>query len=172
MLDCVCGSIFPLRAARQFAQTQFHCGKPPPAALPRMWMRINRSVRRDYPFESNSARVTGALKKNRHRFERRLDPPFLIPPHKSHASHRSFANSGQIIFDEADVAAAFHARDSDIEKVVRVCAKTRAYTKPHCNQCHNKDDDPTQRNLNERQILWLRAQAKQCFKRGPECIHS
>src|SRR6266576_3954016 len=43
MLDCVCGAIFPARAATQFPQTQFHCGKPPPAALPRIWMRINRS---------------------------------------------------------------------------------------------------------------------------------
>jgi len=41
MLDCVCGAILPARAAAQFAQAQFHCGKPPPAALPRMWMRIN-----------------------------------------------------------------------------------------------------------------------------------
>ena len=30
-------------------------------------------------------------------------------------------------FDEADVAAAFHARDSDIGKVVRVCAKTHVF---------------------------------------------
>jgi hypothetical protein len=36
MLDCVCGSIFPSRVATQFAQAQFHCGKPPPAALPRI----------------------------------------------------------------------------------------------------------------------------------------
>jgi hypothetical protein len=54
MLDCVCGSIFPLRAATQLAQAQFHCGKPPPAALPRMWMRINRSVRRDFPFDQTT----------------------------------------------------------------------------------------------------------------------
>ena len=32
MLDCDCGSIFSLRAAAQFTQAQFHCGKPPPAS--------------------------------------------------------------------------------------------------------------------------------------------
>ena len=36
MLDCVCGLIVPLRAATQFTQAQFHCGRPPPAALPRI----------------------------------------------------------------------------------------------------------------------------------------
>jgi hypothetical protein len=41
MLDCVCGEIFRLRAAMQFAQEQFHCGRPPPAALPRTRMRID-----------------------------------------------------------------------------------------------------------------------------------
>ena len=30
-------------------------------------------------------------------------------------------------FDEADVAATFYARDSDIGKVVRVCAKTHVF---------------------------------------------
>jgi len=45
MLDCVCGAIFPLRAAAQLAHAQFHCGKPPPAALPRIRMRINPSFR-------------------------------------------------------------------------------------------------------------------------------
>jgi hypothetical protein len=32
-----------VRAATQLTQEQFHCGKPPPAELPRMWMRINPS---------------------------------------------------------------------------------------------------------------------------------
>jgi hypothetical protein len=41
MLDCVCGEIFRVRAAMQFAQEQFHCGRPPPAALPRTRMRID-----------------------------------------------------------------------------------------------------------------------------------
>ena len=39
-LDCVCGEIFPARTATQFGHEQFHCGKPPPAALPRMRSRI------------------------------------------------------------------------------------------------------------------------------------
>jgi hypothetical protein len=43
MPDCVCGAIFPVRAALQFAQAQFHCGRPPPAALPRIRMRIDLS---------------------------------------------------------------------------------------------------------------------------------
>jgi len=43
ILDCVCGAILPVRAATQLTQEQFHCGKPPPAELPRMWMRINPS---------------------------------------------------------------------------------------------------------------------------------
>src|SRR4030095_8504937 len=41
MLDCVCGVIFPVRAAAQFAQAQFHCGRPPPAALPTILIRNN-----------------------------------------------------------------------------------------------------------------------------------
>jgi hypothetical protein len=47
MLDCVCGSIVRVRAAAQLAQAQFHWGKAPPAALPRTWIRINRSFRGD-----------------------------------------------------------------------------------------------------------------------------
>jgi hypothetical protein len=43
VLDCVCGAIFPVRAPTQFAQLQFHCGRPPPAALPRIRMRIDLS---------------------------------------------------------------------------------------------------------------------------------
>jgi len=36
-----------VRAAAQLAHAQFHCGKPPPAALPRIRIRINRSFRGD-----------------------------------------------------------------------------------------------------------------------------
>jgi hypothetical protein len=43
VLDCVRGAILPARAAMQFAQLQFHCGRPPPAALPRIRMRIDLS---------------------------------------------------------------------------------------------------------------------------------
>jgi hypothetical protein len=82
MLDCVCGSIFPARAATQFTQAQFHCGKPPPAALPRIWIRINRTYDRKFRVRSDRAGVTGAFKKDRHCFERRFDPPFF----RSHES--------------------------------------------------------------------------------------
>jgi hypothetical protein len=54
MLDCVCGSIFPARAATQFTQAQFHCGRPPPAPLPRIWIRINRTYRRNFPFDQTA----------------------------------------------------------------------------------------------------------------------
>jgi hypothetical protein len=43
VLDCVCCAILPARAALQFVQLQFHCGRPPPAALPRIRMRIDLS---------------------------------------------------------------------------------------------------------------------------------
>jgi hypothetical protein len=54
MLDCVCESIFLARAATQFTQAQFHCGRPPPAALPRIWIRINRTYRRNFPFDQTA----------------------------------------------------------------------------------------------------------------------
>jgi hypothetical protein len=54
MPDCVCGAIFLARAATQFTQAQFHCGKPPPAALPRIWMRINRSYAVISPFDQTA----------------------------------------------------------------------------------------------------------------------
>jgi len=82
MLDCVCGSILPVRAAKQLAQAQFHCGKPPPAPLPRIWMRINRSFRPNFPFDLDRAGVASALEKDRHRFERRFDPALFSSPHK------------------------------------------------------------------------------------------
>jgi hypothetical protein len=34
-----------------------------------------------------------------------------------------------------------------------------------------KNENPAQRNLDERQILRLHAQTEQYFKRVPECIH-
>ena len=126
MLDCVCGSIFPARAATQFTQTQFHCGRPPPAALPRIWIRVNRTYRRNFPFESDRAGVTGAFKKDRHRFERRFDPPFFRS-HESRSSIKSYAIWVNLFFDEADIAAAFHARESNTGNVVRVYAKTHVF---------------------------------------------
>ena len=123
MLDCVWESIFPARAATQFTQAQFHCGRPPPAALPRMWIRINPTYV-VIPARSDRAGVTGAFKKDRHCFERRFDPPFFRS-HESLRSIRSYATWVNLFFDEADVAAAFYARESNIGKVVRV------YAKPH-----------------------------------------
>ena len=125
MLDCVCESIFPARAATQFTQAQFHCGRPPPAALPRIWIRINGtyvviSVR------SDRSSVTGAFKKDWHRFERRFDPPFFRY-HESRSSIKSYAIWVNLFFDEADVAAAFHARDSNPGKVLDVYAQTHVF---------------------------------------------
>jgi hypothetical protein len=51
VLDCVFGGIFRARAATQLAQAQFLCGKPPPAALPRIWMRINRVAQQPTVFD-------------------------------------------------------------------------------------------------------------------------
>ena len=106
----------------QFTQEQFHCGRPPPAALPRIWIRINRTYG---PISRRLDRtgITGAFKKDRHRFERRFDPPFF----RSHESLRfikSYAISVNLFFDEADVAAAFDARESDMGEVVGVYAET------------------------------------------------
>ena len=84
MLDCVCEAIFPVRAAMQFAQAQFHCGKPPPAAVPRIWMRINRSFAVLGPVRSDRAGVTGALEKDRHGFQHRLDPALFGSSHEFH----------------------------------------------------------------------------------------
>ncbi len=44
MEDCVRGFAFtaPLRTPLQLRQLQFHCGKPPPAAEPRIVMRMGR----------------------------------------------------------------------------------------------------------------------------------
>src|SRR5437588_8249050 len=45
ILDCVCSAIFPLSAATQLADAQSHCGKPTPAALSRICIRIDRCCR-------------------------------------------------------------------------------------------------------------------------------
>jgi hypothetical protein len=82
MLDCVCGEIFWLRAAMQFAQEQFHCGRPPPAALPRTRMRIEL-----LPLGSDGARVTRALEKDRHAFHCGFNPFF---PGAFHQRQRPF----------------------------------------------------------------------------------
>ena len=99
MLDCVCAVIFPVRAAVQFAQAQFHCGRPPPAALPRIWMRINPEFSEsDSHVRSKRACVTRALEEDRNGFQHRLDPPLFCSSHKSDGSHRRGGHVGQIIF--------------------------------------------------------------------------
>ena len=98
MLDCVCGAILPVRAATQFAHAQFHWGRPPPAALPRIWMRINRSSAAITSLGSHRARVTRALKKDRHGFQHRFDPALFGSSHESQRFHRCMSDEGQIIF--------------------------------------------------------------------------
>ena len=99
MLDCVCGVILPVRAAAQFAQAQFHCGRPPPAALPRIWMRINPEFSEsDNHVRSNRACVTGALEKDRNGLQHRFDPLLLCSSHKLEGSDRRSGDTGQIIF--------------------------------------------------------------------------
>lgn len=71
--DCVSCGIFPARASRQFRQAQFHCGNPPPAAAPRIRIRVNEL--------SDRARVTGAFEKDQHLFKRRFDPFFSRNAH-------------------------------------------------------------------------------------------
>jgi len=99
MLDCVSGVILPVRAAAQFAQAQFHCGRPPPAALPRIWMRINPEFSEsDNYVRSNRACVTGALEKDRNGLQHRFDPLLLCSSHKLDGFHRRGGHIGQIIF--------------------------------------------------------------------------
>ena len=98
ILDCVCGAILPVRAATQFAHAQFHWGRPPPAALPRIWIRINRRSAVINPVRSDRARVTRALKKDRHGFQHWLDPALFGSSHNPHRCHRWMSDEGQIIF--------------------------------------------------------------------------
>jgi len=47
----------------------------------------------------------------------------------------------------------------------------RLLSKPHCDQRDKKNNDPTQRNLNECQIPRFHTEAQQGFKRIPKCVH-
>ena len=75
---------------------------------------------------SDRAGVTGAFKKDWHRFERRFDPPFFRS-HESFSFHKSYAIWVNSFFDEADVAAAFDACESNIGKVVDLCVKAHIF---------------------------------------------
>ena len=76
-----------------------------------------------FPVRSDRAGITGAFKKDWHCFERRLDPPFFRS-HESRSFIKSYAIWVNLFFDEADVAAALHAREF---KYLRssVCARPR-----------------------------------------------
>jgi len=75
---------------------------------------------------SDRAGVAGAFKKDWHRFERRFDPPFFRS-HESFSFHKSYAIWVNSFFDEADVAAAFDACESNIGKVVDLCVKAHIF---------------------------------------------
>ena len=125
MLDCVCGVIFPVRAAAQFAQAQFHCGRPPPAALPRIWMRINPEFSEsDNYVRSNRPSITGALEKDRNGLQHRFDPLLFCSSHKSGALIEHMGRVGKLFFDKADVAAAFDASKANLGKIVEMCIQT------------------------------------------------
>ena len=88
-------------------------------------MRIKRDFAVTNPVRSDRARVAGALKKDRHSFERRFDPALFVWRHINRIALIGLSRIWVKLFlDEADVAAAFHACESNIEKVVRVYAKT------------------------------------------------
>ena len=130
MLDCVCGVIFPVRAAEQFAQAQFHCGRPPPAALPRIWMRINPEFSEsDNYVRSNRACVTGALEKDRNGFQHRFDPALLCSSHKSRGVIEQMGHTGKLFFDKTNVAAAFYAGEPNLRQVVNVAVETHVLFK-------------------------------------------
>lgn len=115
MLDCVCGVIFPALAAVQFAHAQFHCGRPPPAALPRIWMRINPEfLESDDYVRSNRSCIAGALEKDRNGFHHRFDPTLFCSSHKSRRLIDQMAHTGNLFFENADVAAALYTGDANL----------------------------------------------------------
>ena len=130
MLDCVWGVIFPVRAAVQFAHAQFHCGRPPPAALPRIWMRINPEfLESDNYVRSNCACVTGAFEKDRNGLQHRFDPPLFGSFHKSRALIEHMGQMVKLLLDKADVAAAFHACNLNIGNVLELSIQPQIFLK-------------------------------------------
>ena len=128
MLDCVCDVIFPVRAAEQFAQAQFHCGRPPPAALPRIWMRINPEFSEsDNYVRSNRACVTGALEKDRNGFQHRFDPALLCSSHKSRGVIEQMGHMGKLFFDKTNVAAALYTSDPNFRQVFKMGVETHVF---------------------------------------------
>src|SRR4029077_20598688 len=95
-----------------------------------MWIRINPTYV-VIPARSDRAGVTGAFKKDRHCFERRFDPPFFRS-HESLRSIRSYATWVNLFLDEADVAAACSARESNTGKIVCMYAKPHVFVQIAC----------------------------------------
>src|SRR5207244_10651076 len=112
-------------AAPELREAQFTCGKARPSALTRIWTRIKRSSAVISPVRSDRARVTRALKKDRHGFQHRFDPALFGSSHELRRCHTSNGSYGSnYFFDEADVAASLDACNSNLGKIVGVRAKT------------------------------------------------
>jgi len=76
------------RARSNFRQmhAQFHCGSPSPAALPRIWMRINPEFSKSDWLRSIKARLRSRCTRRKSEgFPHRLYPAFLGSSHKSRA---------------------------------------------------------------------------------------
>ena len=50
-------------------------------------------------------------------------------------------------------------------------ARVSVVSKPHSGQRDKKNDDPTQRNLDEGQISRFHTEAQHGFKTIPKCVH-
>ena len=83
---------------------------------------------RYFPVRSDRTCVTGALKKDRDGLQRGFDPALFVSPHINRIGLIGLSRIWvKLFFNEADVAAAFHAGESNIEKVVRMYAKTHVF---------------------------------------------
>ena len=121
MLDCVCEAIFPARAATQFTQAQFHCGR---AATGRAAenMDANQPSFEAFPVRSDRAGVTGAFEKDWHRFEHRFDPP-LFRSHESLVplSHMPYRSTYFLIKLISKVKFRFHTEARQRFKIIPEC---------------------------------------------------
>ena len=77
----------------------------------------------NFPARSDRASVTGAFKKDWHRFKRRFNPPFFRS-HESPNSHKSYAIWVNLFFDEPD----------NEDQILRFCiaAQQRFERNPEC----------------------------------------
>jgi len=77
-------------------------------------MRINPEFSAsDNYVRSNRARVAGALEKDRNGFHHRFDPTLFCSSHKSGRVIDQMGHPGNLFFENADVAAALHVRESN-----------------------------------------------------------